>query len=215
MAWRSPLEQRLLWQRRRRIAVALLIAYLIAALLDPVVFRVLYVGEGGAQHLEGRDWYRAFRVVGTLWVWIPLAAAIGLQGSMHAAWRLLAAPALGGLVAEVVKLLVGRQRPIHNGVGDGVYVYYGWLERFTRGVEGGGNYGMPSSHAAVAFAGAFALAGLYPRTAPVGIALACGCALTRLITGAHFLTDVLVGMLIGLWAARLLGPRDPRPAWPG
>ena len=51
---------------------------------------------------------------------------------------------------------------------------------------------LPSSHALVAFSGAFILCRLYPRAWPVWVLLAAGCALTRVQAHAHFLSDVTV-----------------------
>jgi membrane-associated phospholipid phosphatase len=40
------------------------------------------------------------------------------------------------------------------------------------------------------------LAYLFPRVAPLAIAMALGCSLTRLLMGAHFATDVYVAALL-------------------
>ncbi|MGH7560630.1 MAG: phosphatase PAP2 family protein, partial [Gemmatimonadales bacterium] len=63
--------------------------------------------------------------------------------------------------------------------------------------------GLPSSHVMVAFAGAAVLARLFPGAAPVGYLLAAGCALTRVLARAHFLSDVVVGAVAG-WAVGAL-----------
>ena len=248
MTWLSPFERALVWRRRRRILIALLAGYLVLALLDRPVFHLLYLGEDtaiarrveagevfdlsapGAPDLEDqarrhrrladleiRDWYRTFRVIGSLWLWAMVAGALALADAGtprigHAA-RIFVSAALAGLFAEVVKLFFGRERPIDNSALDGEYVYKGLWERFTDPA-----HGMPSSHVAVAFGGAVALAYLFPRITPVVVAAAVGCAMTRLVTGAHFLTDVSVGALLGYTSARLLrpggwaGPRGSR-AW--
>jgi len=49
----------------------------------------------------------------------------------------------------------------------------------------------------VAFAAATALAHLFPRAKWVWFALAAGCAATRIIAHAHFLSDVMLGALMG------------------
>jgi membrane-associated phospholipid phosphatase len=58
---------------------------------------------------------------------------------------------------------------------------------------------LPSSHALVAFAAAAMLARLYPRARWLWYALAAGCALTRVLARAHFLSDVTLAAIIG-WA---------------
>jgi membrane-associated phospholipid phosphatase len=66
---------------------------------------------------------------------------------------------------------------------------------------------MPSSHALIAFSGAAALAILFPRATPIWYALAIGCAITRLLAGAHFLSDVVAGTIIGVTVAFSLRAR--------
>jgi membrane-associated phospholipid phosphatase len=81
-------------------------------------------------------------------------------------------------------------------------VYRGLLERF-RDTSG---LGLPSSHAAVAFAAGFMVWFVYPRAGPVALAVAAGCGLTRMLAGAHFGTDVFVAGVVGYAIARLLRP---------
>lgn len=60
--------------------------------------------------------------------------------------------------------------------------------------------GLPSSHVAVAFGGAFALTHLWPRAGWVMVPLAVGCALTRVLVGQHFLSDIAGGAIVGALA---------------
>lgn len=64
---------------------------------------------------------------------------------------------------------------------------------------------MPSSHAAVAFGGAWAVALLWPRLKGLALFLACGCGVTRMLTGDHFLSDVVAAGLLGWGAAVVAG----------
>jgi len=151
------------------------------------------------------DWARLLRVTGSLFLWAPLALAIGLE--LHSrrapaaagAWRLLAGPLVAGAGAEALKLLVRRERP---GLHEGAYVFRSFTERpfDTHDI------GFPSSHATVAFAGAAVLARLYPRAGAVGYGLAFGCAATRVLAQAHFTSDVVAGGIagwaIGTWIGR-------------
>ena len=161
------------------------------------------------------DFGRMLRVMGFLGTWLALAVAIALQEGGDVARRARArrrgallfwSAALGGLVAEAGKLLIRRERPEPN---DGVHVFRAWSERpwSTAGLA------MPSSHTLVAFAGAAMLARLYPRARWVGYALAAGCALTRVLARAHFLSDVVLaaglGWIVAFVLARRWSPEAP------
>lgn len=137
-----------------------------------------------------RDWGRAFRVMGYLPIWLVLAAALWLHsGERRRAIWLALTPALGGLLAEVIKLTVRRERPnLH----DGAYVFRPFADHLMSSKA----MGVPSSHAAVAFAAAWLLCRFYPRASIAWLGLATGCALTRVLAGAHFLSDVVVAAAV-------------------
>src|SRR5438094_285245 len=95
--------------------------------LDPWAWRHL-VWPPIYQH----DWGNFLRVFGTIYFWLPVAAAVWLEGRAHApdrarrAWLLFVAPALAGGVAELLKMLVRRERP---GLHDGAYVFRAFNDR--------------------------------------------------------------------------------------
>ena len=180
---------------RRAIVPALAagLLTLLALMLDPWIWK-----QVSYPSVYDHDWGRLLRVAGSLVFWAPLALAIGLElrgrgvARPLGAGRVLAAPLLAGAGAELLKLLVRRERPeLHQGA----YFFRGFAERpfDTHDI------GFPSSHAAVAFAGAAVLARLYPRAAAIGYALAFGCAATRVLAQAHFASDVVAGAVVG-WA---------------
>jgi undecaprenyl-diphosphatase len=110
---------------------------------------------------------------------------------------LVLSPAMAGAGAELLKLVIGRERPTESGA-------HVWRGLFS-GFDNGTGLGLPSSHAAVAFGGAFAGALLVPRLRCLLVTLACGCGATRMLTGDHFLSDVVGGALLGYASARLVG----------
>jgi len=119
------------------------------------------------------------------------------------------APLVAGLVCEVLKILLRRERP---GLHDGTYFF----RSFTDHPFSTGAIGLPSSHTMVAFAGAGMASYLFPRTWPAWLLLAAGCAFTRVAAQAHFLSDVVLAAIAGLFVARLawtrFGPdRDTTP----
>ncbi len=144
------------------------------------------------------DWGRMLRVMGSLVFWFPLTLAVWLERrarephGARQAWLLLAAPALGGGAGELLKMLLRRERP---GLHDGEWVFRAFTER----PFGTKDLGLPSSHVAVAFAGAVVLARLFPGAAPVAYLLAAGCGLSRVLARAHFVSDAVTGAIAG-WA---------------
>lgn len=154
--------------------------------------------------------------MGYLPVWIVAAVALALQDREAGAsvFRSLAlprpvlmlwSPTLAGAAAEVLKLLVRRERPWAHA---GASVFRPWSDRPFYS----GGLATPSSEAAVAFGAAFALARLYPRTAVIWYALGVGCALTRVAAHAHFLSDVVLAALVAWAVVALLWRRFGRPA---
>lgn len=176
--------------------VPLILVAVVAAsvLLDPLVWSLLPASSSGE-----RDWHRLLRVMG----WLPTWCAVGLGFALHdGRWRraiqLVGPATAAGASAEVLKLLVRRTRP--DATGEVVFRAFSDRTWDTSGL------GMPSSHVAVAFGAAFALARLHPRTLPLGLALAAGCALTRVIDRAHLLSDCAVAALLA-WVVVVLSAR--------
>jgi membrane-associated phospholipid phosphatase len=183
------------------------LAIAVAHLGDEIVWRALR-----DPRVNERDWGRFLRSMGYLPLWIALAAALWLHDRPGRGWGwrgglLLAAPAAGGIAAELLKLLVRRLRPDEATFG---YAFRAFTDAplSTRGL------GMPSSHVMVAFGGAAALARLFPETRPVGYILAAGCALTRVLTTQHYLSDVVaaaaLGWIIGDVVSRVMLRRHER-----
>ena len=185
-------------------------ATLAAIWLDPLVFGTIRYPE-----VDTHDWGRLLRVPGSVLFWLAIAIAIWLEARgrdparASQAWKVLAAPAVAGLAAELLKLLVRRERPLLHG---GEYFYRSFADRPLDTHD----LGFPSSHVMVAFGGAAAIARQFPRAAPVAWLLALGCAATRLLAQGHFLSDVvaaaLAGWAIGGWIAGRSLPSRNRPA---
>jgi membrane-associated phospholipid phosphatase len=171
-------------------------ALVAATLLDGWAYRVLVVPD-----VYDHDWGRMLRVVGFLPTWAVVSAALFLCGPEQrptpdsSRWRAflpLIAATLGGIAAEVLKILLRRERPEAHA---GAYVFRSWQDHplSTSGLA------LPSSHALVAFAAAAMLTRLYPRARWLWLALAAGCAFTRVLSRAHYLSDVTLSAIIG-WA---------------
>ncbi|HEY4320581.1 MAG TPA: phosphatase PAP2 family protein [Gemmatimonadales bacterium] len=177
------------------------------ALIAIVAIVLAHLGDGWAYHHLARpdvynhDWGRLFRSIGFLPLWLIAALALGLtQRRWRSALLLALVPTAGGLVCEVIKILVRRERPnLHAGQ----YFFRPFTDRFLKTTD----FGMPSSHAMVAFSAAWVLCRLYPRAWPVWIGVACGCAFTRVEAQAHFLSDVTVGAVAAWFLVEVIWRR--------
>ena len=163
------------------------------AILATVAIVAAHIGDGWAwTHVVQPDIYdhdfgRMLRTVGYLPIWLALALGMWLQTRDRRTAALIGlVPTAGGALCALLQLLLRRERP---GLHAGHYYFRPFQDRPLHGAE----FGLPSSHAMVAFSGAWLLCRLYPRGWPVWIALAVGCALSRVAAQAHFLSDVTVG----------------------
>ena len=117
-----------------------------------------------------------------------LAAVAALLGRFRAARDLLVSGLLAYVAADLVKSIVGRERP--GGLPVGAVLHEGTI----------GGIGFVSGHSAVAAALATAVAPyLTRRGRRVAWALAWGVALARVYIGAHLPLDILGGLALG-WA---------------
>jgi lipid A 4'-phosphatase len=118
-----------------------------------------------------------------------------LRQAQRALFVLLAVAA-AGLAADLVKLVAGRARPKLL-FADGIY-------GFTWGASQADYWSFPSGHAATVAALALALYLLWPRGAALYAAAALLVAASRVIIGAHYLSDVIAGAAIGAGMAWLV-----------
>jgi len=189
-----------------RAAFALVVLFALALLADRWVFHHVTRPD-----VYDRGWTRMFRMAG----YFPLWALVGLGLILHdwaprslqtlrtAARRgllLLWSAALGGIAAELLKIVLRRERP---GPNDGAWVFRPWSDRPFSTAQ----LGLPSSEAAVAFAAAAMLARLFPQGRELWYALALACALTRVVAGAHFVSDVVLAASVGYLVSGILWQR--------
>lgn len=180
---------------RATVALVITLAFLLVpALGDQWAYAHLHINK-----VYDKDWAMALRAFGTFYVWLPVALILWLvQREQNAAaakknaYLLLGSPALAGILCEVMKLLIRRERP---DVDHGAWVFRPWSEHTFSSA----GLSTPSSHAMVAFGAATILARMYPRAKWVFYVLALGCATTRVLAHAHYLSDVTFGALLA-WA---------------
>jgi membrane-associated phospholipid phosphatase len=185
--WRASLPVRTLW-----LLAFVAVFALVPMLADRWTYDTLYV-----ERLYDQDWARFFRELGWFPTWMIASLALWLSQrpvdaalAKRNAWLLVLAPGTAGLLCEVVKILVRRQRPELNA---GEYGFRPWSEEPFSSA----GLAFPSSHTMVAFAACTALARIFPGARWVWYSLALGCAVTRVMARAHFVSDIAVGALLG------------------
>lgn len=167
-------------------------------------------------------WIGSFSAYGKSgWVLWPIAgllvAAILAANATRERWNrliftslamrllfLLAAIALPGLAASIVKPLIGRVRPFVNGSADPfLYQPFAYFRELSGSMPFPEYFygSMPSGHTANAFAIAVAFGSLWPRLWPLLMAFAIAIGASRLAIGVHHATDVLAGALLGTLGA--------------
>lgn len=122
-------------------------------------------------------------------VWLAIGVPLTLRRRLRTAalWQLVLAIVLALVVSDaVLKPLVNRPRP---------FVAEPGVVRVVGGIPRGGSF--PSSHAAVAFAGAWVLAQYWPAGRLVLWPLAVLIGYSRVYVGAHYPLDVVAGALLG------------------
>ncbi len=166
------------------------------------------------RHRWVRTWSpRATRLGEFAWPWGISAAfvagglALGDNYARNTGWLAMEAMLHSGLVVQLGKHLAGRQRPSYE---NGVDRWHGPAAFFKRYQEGDtfSHYdAFPSGHTVTAFSLATVIASRYPRPFLVpllGYAAAAACGLSRLTEDAHWMSDVLVGAVVGYAVGRMV-----------
>jgi membrane-associated phospholipid phosphatase len=129
--------------------------------------------------------------------------------------RVLACAVAAGVAADLVKMLVVRTRPYDLSLAfDGsVWATFG---RWLPGLAGqSGMQSFPSAHTATAAGLAAALIWLYPQGRFLFTALAVLVGCQRIVSRAHFPSDVFIGAAVGCLAATLVLHVGGLAAWFG
>lgn len=199
--------------RRRALLIAgiVLLAMTGSLVLDPIVLEWVRA-HGRVGH--NSDLMRLLRVAGYAPAWGAIALGLVLidrRARARGWWdrgAMLMLSVLGSAgFAELIKLVIRRERP-GEALAGGVFFEF---RSFFDGPLSSSGIGFPSSHAAVAFGGAFMLARVAPGCGPVVIAWALGCGTSRVLASAHYTSDVVGAAVVGyaccalLWAVRHRG----------
>jgi len=135
-----------------------------------------------------RRWAIAATRAGDGWLWYLIGLAVLLFGGADrfAAVAAAGSAAVAGIgVFIAVKKLSGRKRPCE-------IEPHCWATLLPPD-----QFSFPSGHTITAFAVAISLAEFYPALLPALLFCALSVAISRILLGMHFLSDVVVGALIG------------------
>jgi membrane-associated phospholipid phosphatase len=196
----SPMEQAHQRTRRLMLGVALALGLLVLSLYDRAIWQALLLDPD--KSLERKDWWQLFRQFGSLLFWLLLGAclilhdahvartkhpgdALAKAGALHRGLMVILAAGLSGGAAELLKGISQRARPGETG-----FYRFGWIEGDV------GGFGLASSHAGTAFGGAIMLGWFFPALRWPLLIIALMCAMTRMIVGAHYATDVYVAVVL-------------------
>jgi len=119
---------------------------------------------------------------------------------------LFVAVAGSGLLTDAIKPLVGRLRP--------KLLFEGHLYGFDPFHTGYEYNSLPSGHATTIFALAAALSLFFPRWRLPLFTLAAIVGLSRIVVGAHYLSDVMAGAWVGVMTVPLLMLLCRHRNWP-
>lgn len=205
-----------IWTSRRPFAfaaaTAIVLGWFAACAIDRAAYHALRIDDWATTWAR-HDLVQMLRSAGYVPVWILAAVMIDAgrrpgpvagdlmsrhvrPGARLLGTRVLVSAAMGGLMAEILKVAVRRHRP--SEANDGRHVY----DWFAGEVEGRG-LGLASSHAGVAFGAAFALWRWSPSAGVAALTLALGCSATRVLSGAHFVSDVYAAAVLA-WVGSAL-----------
>ena len=120
---------------------------------------------------------------------LALGYAFALPLWKSAGWQTLWAHALAGAGNNLLKHLIGRARPKFMHAGSPEFAP----------LSGSGWDSFPSGHSMASFAVAIVLAVRFPRIRWFLVPLAMAVAVSRVVRGSHFLTDVTAGAVLGCW----------------
>jgi undecaprenyl-diphosphatase len=114
--------------------------------------------------------------------------------------RLILGLAIAGGLVGLGKMLISRQRPRWFSGSE-------WQDTFTGFFPSWSDMksqSFPSGDTAIAFVVSFILAEYFPRHRYLLYFLAMGCALSRVVRGYHYPSDIILGAAVGYLAARIV-----------
>ncbi len=202
-----------LFRRKYSLPVVLLLAAAASLAIDVPVAVALRTWNESPIIRAYLGYFNNFEMFGHgLGVAVLLVALHQLdRGRRWAIPRVLACAAAAGGMADLLKLLVLRVRPYECELGGSVWSTFGeWFPIFGVGSPG---QSFPSAHTATAAGFAAGLIWLYPQGRLLFTVLAVLVGCQRIVCGAHYPSDVLVGAAAGYLTAQLFLSIGLFPRW--
>jgi undecaprenyl-diphosphatase len=135
-----------------------------------------------------RGSFRAISWLGDGWIWYAMLLALplvyGLQG-LQASLHMTVTAAIGVALYKLIKNRAVRERP---------YITHSAIECASAPLD---RYSFPSGHTLHAVCFTLLLTSYFPEWTSALIALTASIALSRVILGLHYPTDVAAGAMLG------------------
>ena len=128
-----------------------------------------------------------------------------MRAAAHIPALLFSAVAVSGIIVDLLKVIIGRPRP--------KLLFSAGSYEFSWIGLSADHWSFPSGHAATAAALATALWCLWPQPVLFYVVGAALVAISRVVMGAHYLSDVVMGAFVGMLATRALAAGFTR-GWP-
>jgi undecaprenyl-diphosphatase len=135
-----------------------------------------------------RWWMLLATRAGDGWLWGAIGIALLVS---EAPLRFRSVEAAGCAVAAGILIFHNIKRVVHRTRPRDIEPHC-WACIVTRD-----RFSFPSGHSTTAFAVALSLGSFYPEARPLLLVLAANVAVSRVVVGMHFLSDVLVGSAMG------------------
>ncbi len=158
---------------------------------------------GRIQQWRPPRWFRLWM----LWAtrlgdgWLQVAIGLALFAGGSESQRVLAASVVATGIASgllvVLKRRFRRQRPCD-------YARHPLYDVKPLEYVAADHFSFPSGHSMNAFAVSTVVALSFPWTTPVGLLLATSVAASRVLLGLHFVSDVIVGSVLGAGIAAII-----------
>jgi undecaprenyl-diphosphatase len=201
-----------------QVVLALSLIFLSMIVVDPFMLE-----RAGALPKGTRDFFKAITDIGkSNWMLIPTGVAVALAlvlRKRYGGWRNSAAYGLiastigfvfvsiggAGLIANLTKNILGRARPkLFETAGPLDFNFFAFDPDYAS---------LPSGHATNIFAFATVIGMLWPKGRVLLYTLAAWIAASRVLIGQHYVTDIVLGAILGTVFPYLVRDRFAARRW--